>query len=143
VHKQVLKDASPVWAGMLESGMKESIENKIEIKDFEFKIVEAAIKLCYRLNGPQKFTFEEMLLFFKFADKYQIKFIMEMIENYLITQISPANIVHLIKFSSPDSLNVKNLYQNCIKFFIQFSKTSTAIFCSDSLDEKFPMRGNP
>uniref|UniRef100_A0A914QTA6 BTB domain-containing protein n=1 Tax=Panagrolaimus davidi TaxID=227884 RepID=A0A914QTA6_9BILA len=76
VHKQVLKDASLAFAGMLQSGMKEAIENKMIIEDFEFKIVEAAIKLLYGVNGLRKFSFEEMLVLYRFADKYEIQHIM-------------------------------------------------------------------
>uniref|UniRef100_A0A914PUB4 Uncharacterized protein n=1 Tax=Panagrolaimus davidi TaxID=227884 RepID=A0A914PUB4_9BILA len=61
---------------------------------------------------------------------------MDLVEGYLIKEISPSNVVQLIKFSSPDDLNVKKLYQKCIDFFIKCSKESTAILGSESLDEK-------
>uniref|UniRef100_A0AC34FQF7 BTB domain-containing protein n=1 Tax=Panagrolaimus sp. ES5 TaxID=591445 RepID=A0AC34FQF7_9BILA len=76
VHKQVLIDVSPVFSGMLESGMKESIQNKMIITDFPFEIVETSINLCYNSNFPTSlFTIEDMLLLLKFADKYEIKLI--------------------------------------------------------------------
>uniref|UniRef100_A0AC35FFC6 BTB domain-containing protein n=1 Tax=Panagrolaimus sp. PS1159 TaxID=55785 RepID=A0AC35FFC6_9BILA len=136
VHKQVLKDASLAFAGMLQSGMKESIENKMIIEDFEFKIVEAAIKLLYGVNGLRKFSFEEMLVLYRFADKYEIQHIMDLVEGYLIKEISPSNVVQLIQFSAPDSLNVNKLYQSSIAFFIECSKESTPVLGSESLDGK-------
>uniref|UniRef100_A0A914Y816 BTB domain-containing protein n=1 Tax=Panagrolaimus superbus TaxID=310955 RepID=A0A914Y816_9BILA len=69
-------DASPVLAAMLESGLKESAENKMYIPDFSFEIVEAAIKLCYNRYIPLNFTLEDILSIYRFADKYQMKLIM-------------------------------------------------------------------
>ena len=69
-------EVSPVLNGMLQSGMKESIENKMVIKDFDCKIVEVAIKLLYNVNVLQQFTLEDMLLLYKFAEKYEIQLIM-------------------------------------------------------------------
>jgi ribosomal protein S8 len=136
VHKQVLKDASLAFSGMLQSGMKEAIENKMIIEDFEFKIVEAAIKLLYGVNGLRKFSFEEMLVLYRFADKYEIHHIMDLVEGYLIKEISSSNVVQLIQFSAPDSLNVNKLYQCSIAFFINCSKESEPVYGSEALDEK-------
>uniref|UniRef100_A0A914QS82 BTB domain-containing protein n=1 Tax=Panagrolaimus davidi TaxID=227884 RepID=A0A914QS82_9BILA len=122
VHKKLLMNVSSVLKGMFESGMKESIENKMII--------------LYGTNVIKEFSLEEMLLLYRFGDKYEIKHIMDWVEGYLIKEMSPSNVVQLIKFSSPDALNVKKLYQKCIDFFIKCSKESTPISGSESLDEK-------
>uniref|UniRef100_A0AC35EW97 BTB domain-containing protein n=1 Tax=Panagrolaimus sp. PS1159 TaxID=55785 RepID=A0AC35EW97_9BILA len=112
VHKQLLKDVSHVWAGMFNSKMRETNENYMIIKDFDSKIVKAAIKLCYRENGTFKFTFEEMLSLYHFGNKYYIALIMDFAEDCLIKHISPTNLCHLIQLSAPDSLNIAKLHQS-------------------------------
>uniref|UniRef100_A0AC34GXQ9 BTB domain-containing protein n=1 Tax=Panagrolaimus sp. ES5 TaxID=591445 RepID=A0AC34GXQ9_9BILA len=130
VHKHVLMEVSPVWNAMLESGMKEAIENKMIITDFPFEIVVATIKLCYSSNVPQKFDLEDILLIYRFADKYEIKLITA---NYLIKHISPSNVVHLIHFTN--SFIAAKLHQSCVDFLIKCAKESVAVFGSESLDK--------
>uniref|UniRef100_A0A914R3J7 Uncharacterized protein n=1 Tax=Panagrolaimus davidi TaxID=227884 RepID=A0A914R3J7_9BILA len=101
-----------------------------------FKKTEVAIKLLYGTNVLKGFSIEELLLLYRFGDKYEIKHIMDLVEGYLIKDISSSNVVQLIRFSSPNALNVKKLYQKCIDFFIKCLKESTPILGSESLDEK-------
>uniref|UniRef100_A0A914PYZ1 BTB domain-containing protein n=1 Tax=Panagrolaimus davidi TaxID=227884 RepID=A0A914PYZ1_9BILA len=137
VHKQLLKDASPVFAGMFQSGMKEEIDNKMIIVDFDFETVEVAINLFYGKTVLEEFSFEDALSLYRFGDKYLCRKIMDLVENQLIELISPSNVVQLIKFSSPDSHNIKGLYQRCIDSLIMYFKNSTPVFGSESLDKKF------
>uniref|UniRef100_A0A914PNE6 BTB domain-containing protein n=1 Tax=Panagrolaimus davidi TaxID=227884 RepID=A0A914PNE6_9BILA len=116
IHKQVLKDVSPVFAGMLQSEMKEEIENKMIIVDFDFETVEAAINIFYGEKVLKEFSFEDALSLYRFGDKYLCSYIMGLVEGTLIKHISPTNVVQLIKFSLPDSLNIKGVYQRCIDF---------------------------
>uniref|UniRef100_A0A914QWR3 BTB domain-containing protein n=1 Tax=Panagrolaimus davidi TaxID=227884 RepID=A0A914QWR3_9BILA len=135
VHKQLLKDASPVFAGMLQSGMKEEIENKMIIVDFPFIIVEAAINIFYGEKVLKEFSFEDALSLYRFGDKYLCSYIMGLVEGTLIKYISPTNIVQLIKFS--DGFNVKKLYHSCIDSLIIYFKNSTPVFGLESLDKEF------
>uniref|UniRef100_A0A914PUR9 BTB domain-containing protein n=1 Tax=Panagrolaimus davidi TaxID=227884 RepID=A0A914PUR9_9BILA len=135
VHKQLLINVSPVLAGMFESGMKESIEGKMVIVDFPFKIVEAAIKLLNGDRGTCKFVLEDLLILYKFSDKYHFQFIMDLVEYNLIKHISPTNVVQLTQFSSPDSFNIKKLHQSCIKFLIKCFKEEIPINAPESLDK--------
>uniref|UniRef100_A0A914P3G6 BTB domain-containing protein n=1 Tax=Panagrolaimus davidi TaxID=227884 RepID=A0A914P3G6_9BILA len=134
VHKQVLIDASHVWAGMLQSGMKESFENQMEIKDFEFKIVDISVKLLYGISILLKFSIETMLSLYRFGDKYRIQLIMAYC---LIKHISPTNVVYLFKFSLLNSFNVKKLHQSCIQFLIKCIQESIPIYAFDSLNKEF------
>uniref|UniRef100_A0AC34FK38 BTB domain-containing protein n=1 Tax=Panagrolaimus sp. ES5 TaxID=591445 RepID=A0AC34FK38_9BILA len=133
VHKQVLMDASPVFSAMIESGMKESIENKMIIPDFSFEVVDAAIKLCYTSNVPQDLNLDDMLSLYQFGDKYQIKIITDLVENYLIKNLLPSNVVEIIQFSN--FLSIKKLFQQCTNFLIKCSKESTAVLGLESLDK--------
>uniref|UniRef100_A0A914Q1C3 BTB domain-containing protein n=1 Tax=Panagrolaimus davidi TaxID=227884 RepID=A0A914Q1C3_9BILA len=73
VHKCVLSATSPVFARMFESGMKESEENKVTIKDFSYRIVETAIKYCYHSNLVNDPTIENKMKVLQFFDKYNIQ----------------------------------------------------------------------
>uniref|UniRef100_A0AC35FX78 BTB domain-containing protein n=1 Tax=Panagrolaimus sp. PS1159 TaxID=55785 RepID=A0AC35FX78_9BILA len=46
VHKLIVSAKSPVFERMILSGLKESRENKVLIIDFDFEIIELAIKFC-------------------------------------------------------------------------------------------------
>uniref|UniRef100_A0A914XT19 BTB domain-containing protein n=1 Tax=Panagrolaimus superbus TaxID=310955 RepID=A0A914XT19_9BILA len=72
-HKNVLAARSLVFARMFESGMKEAEENKVEIKDFPFEIVEAAIKLCYHHSLVPYITLNDKMLILQFFNKYDIQ----------------------------------------------------------------------
>uniref|UniRef100_A0AC34GS77 BTB domain-containing protein n=1 Tax=Panagrolaimus sp. ES5 TaxID=591445 RepID=A0AC34GS77_9BILA len=137
VNKQFLKDASPVFAGMLESGMKEATENKmiIDEKYFSFEIVNAVVALSYGQTVSQKFTLEDILSMYQFADKYFLKFVTDLIEYFLIKYLSPSNVVHLEKLSK--TFNALKLHQSCIDFLIKCSKKSVAVLGSESLDKDF------
>uniref|UniRef100_A0AC34FHV8 BTB domain-containing protein n=1 Tax=Panagrolaimus sp. ES5 TaxID=591445 RepID=A0AC34FHV8_9BILA len=126
-------DESPVFSGMFESGMKETIENKMIIPDFSFKIVDAVMKLFYNCVVAQTFNLEDLLLLYQFADKYQMTRIMDLLENYFIKKISPSNIVQLEKFST--DFYAKKLHQSCIDFLIKCSEQHTPILGAESLDK--------
>uniref|UniRef100_A0A914PTP7 Uncharacterized protein n=1 Tax=Panagrolaimus davidi TaxID=227884 RepID=A0A914PTP7_9BILA len=118
-------------------GKNESFDNKMVINDFPFKIVDISVNLIYGKSILLKSSLEDMLLLFRFGDKYHIQTIMDMIEECLIKEISPVTVVYLIKFSSPDSSNVPILYQKCVEFFIKCLKEATPIYAAESLGEKF------
>uniref|UniRef100_A0A914Q148 Uncharacterized protein n=1 Tax=Panagrolaimus davidi TaxID=227884 RepID=A0A914Q148_9BILA len=116
---------------------KEAIENKMVIQDFPFEIVDIAVKLIYDKRISLKNPLEDMLLLYEFGQKYCIKFIMDLIEKYLIKEISPATVVYLYKFSSPDAANIVKLQQKCIDHFMKCLKEKTPIYAAESLGETF------
>uniref|UniRef100_A0AC34G0H1 BTB domain-containing protein n=1 Tax=Panagrolaimus sp. ES5 TaxID=591445 RepID=A0AC34G0H1_9BILA len=131
VHKKVLMDASSVFAGMLESGMKEAIENKmiIDEEEFSFEVVDTAVQLCYNAFFLLEFNLEDMLSLYKFADKYDIK---GSVEDSLIKGISASNVVQLVHFST--TFNAEKLHQNCVEFVIKCLEGRTPVLGSDTLD---------
>uniref|UniRef100_A0AC34F752 BTB domain-containing protein n=1 Tax=Panagrolaimus sp. ES5 TaxID=591445 RepID=A0AC34F752_9BILA len=133
VHKKVMMDASPVLTAMLGSGLKETTENKLDIKDFSFEVVDAAIKLCYSCGVPRKFTTDDLLSLYQFAEKYEIKLIMDLVENYLVNKkICTENVCQLVRFSK--TFSATKLYQSSIDFLLQCSKESTPVSGLDILD---------
>uniref|UniRef100_A0A914Q6M8 BTB domain-containing protein n=1 Tax=Panagrolaimus davidi TaxID=227884 RepID=A0A914Q6M8_9BILA len=79
-HKWVLALRSPVFEKMFESGMKEAKENKVEIPDFSFNIVESAIKRCYHQNLANESTsLETKMDMLQFFEKYDIQLLNEIL----------------------------------------------------------------
>ena len=79
---------------MFNSGMKESIENKVEIVDFDYKTVEIALRLIYDAKCPT-LTLKQKLDVLKFFDKYAI----------LDLQVSPP----AVKYPSNNNVLKKSL----------------------------------
>uniref|UniRef100_A0A914QU48 BTB domain-containing protein n=1 Tax=Panagrolaimus davidi TaxID=227884 RepID=A0A914QU48_9BILA len=75
-----------------------------------------------------------MLLLYKFAEKYEIKHIMDFVENYLIKKLSPANVVQLIQFSK--QFRVVKLQESCIDFLVKSYKEETPIYALESLNKE-------
>uniref|UniRef100_A0AC35F3U5 BTB domain-containing protein n=1 Tax=Panagrolaimus sp. PS1159 TaxID=55785 RepID=A0AC35F3U5_9BILA len=72
VHKLILKNRSNVFRAMLNSKMKESNENKVEITDFSFDVVETGIKMIYNCNFETTLSIEDLIKLLQFFDKYNI-----------------------------------------------------------------------
>uniref|UniRef100_A0A914XZR6 Uncharacterized protein n=1 Tax=Panagrolaimus superbus TaxID=310955 RepID=A0A914XZR6_9BILA len=75
------------------------------------------------------------MLLYRFADKYEIKSIMDLVENDLIKIITPSNVVQLIHFSK--NFNEAKLYQSCINFLLKCSEAHTSVLGIESLDDHF------
>uniref|UniRef100_A0A914PEN0 BTB domain-containing protein n=1 Tax=Panagrolaimus davidi TaxID=227884 RepID=A0A914PEN0_9BILA len=72
VHRFVVCAKSSVFARMIECGMKESVEGKVIIIDFDYKTVEAAINFCYGIEGKNLWSVESAADLLRFAEKYDI-----------------------------------------------------------------------
>uniref|UniRef100_A0A914PSN2 BTB domain-containing protein n=1 Tax=Panagrolaimus davidi TaxID=227884 RepID=A0A914PSN2_9BILA len=72
VHKCVLRSQSDVFRAMFNSKMKESIENKVEITDFSFNVVETGIKMIYYCSFETTLSTEDLMKLLQFFDKYNI-----------------------------------------------------------------------
>uniref|UniRef100_A0A914QMN9 BTB domain-containing protein n=1 Tax=Panagrolaimus davidi TaxID=227884 RepID=A0A914QMN9_9BILA len=92
VHKCVLSAISPVFARIFESGMKESEENNVTIKDFTYEIVETAIKYCYHSSLVTDPTIENKMKVLPFFDKYNIQLFKDDLESFLISEIHESNV---------------------------------------------------
>uniref|UniRef100_A0A914YZP8 BTB domain-containing protein n=1 Tax=Panagrolaimus superbus TaxID=310955 RepID=A0A914YZP8_9BILA len=133
VHKDVLMKVSPVMVALFESGMKESDENKMDIEDFPFEIVDEAVNLCYNSDVLPNFVLEDKILLYRFADKYEIKSYMA-IEKDLIKKLTPSNVVQLIHFSKAFQ---PKLHQSCIDFLLKCAEKHIPVLGIESLGEHF------
>uniref|UniRef100_A0AC34FYU9 BTB domain-containing protein n=1 Tax=Panagrolaimus sp. ES5 TaxID=591445 RepID=A0AC34FYU9_9BILA len=124
-HKCVLVARSSVFRAMFQSGMKEAKENKVFIKDFDFNIVEAAIKSCYHQSLVEYTSLEDKLNFLQFYDKYDIQSLKDPLEIYLMSVINEFTVCRITNAA---------LLSNVPKL-----ETKCAEFLQTCLDEKHPV----
>uniref|UniRef100_A0A914Z0R0 BTB domain-containing protein n=1 Tax=Panagrolaimus superbus TaxID=310955 RepID=A0A914Z0R0_9BILA len=129
-HKCVLAARSPVFAGM-----KEAEENKVEIKDFPFEIVEAAIKLCYHYSLVPYATLNDKMIILQFFDKYNIQPLKNDLEAELISEIDESNVCLLTNCSLYS--NASKLKENCAEFLRDCLESKKPVCDIDILDKDF------
>uniref|UniRef100_A0A914YX82 BTB domain-containing protein n=1 Tax=Panagrolaimus superbus TaxID=310955 RepID=A0A914YX82_9BILA len=124
-HSRVLGYHSPVFERMFNGTMKESIERKVTITDFEFEVVKCAVYFCYDMYSsfvePSEYLFEQLL---RFADKYDMKKLMVFCETSLISKIDITNVCQFIQLAN--EVNAFDLKEKCC-IFISAHIDSTAI----------------
>ena len=72
VHKLVLAVHSSVFKAMFKSDSNETIENQMEMVDFDFNIVKIAFEIIYGRQIPA-LTMEQKMDVLKFSQKYDIQ----------------------------------------------------------------------
>uniref|UniRef100_A0AC35EY46 BTB domain-containing protein n=1 Tax=Panagrolaimus sp. PS1159 TaxID=55785 RepID=A0AC35EY46_9BILA len=133
VHKLILKNSSNVFRAMFDSKMKESVENKVEIIDFSFDVVETGIKMIYHCNFETFLSIDDQLSLLQFFDKYNISSLKNKVEPLLITQISAANVCRLTNASIlSNSLKLKN---KCMEFLLNSFASKTPLSDIEILDK--------
>uniref|UniRef100_A0AC34FGG7 Speckle-type POZ protein n=1 Tax=Panagrolaimus sp. ES5 TaxID=591445 RepID=A0AC34FGG7_9BILA len=135
VHKCVLAAQSPVFDAMFNSTMKEAVENKIEIKDFSFTIVDKAIKLCYDYHLVAEISLDESFLLLKFADKYNMVVLQDNLEGYLGIKCNVSNICQIANCAV--SANAKKLEAKCLDFFLECIKMKYLVQNMEMLEKDF------
>uniref|UniRef100_A0A914PIK3 BTB domain-containing protein n=1 Tax=Panagrolaimus davidi TaxID=227884 RepID=A0A914PIK3_9BILA len=133
VHKLILQTKSNVFRAMFNSKMKESTENKMEIKDFSFDVVETGIKMIYNCNFESSLSMNDLMKLLQFFDKYNIPSLKDKIEPLLISQISAANVCRLINASIlSNSLKLK---KECMEFMGKCFASKTPLSDIEVLDK--------
>uniref|UniRef100_A0A914QUH8 BTB domain-containing protein n=1 Tax=Panagrolaimus davidi TaxID=227884 RepID=A0A914QUH8_9BILA len=114
IHRNILACQSPVFAAMFKSSMKEGIENKVEIPDFTFEVIEKAMKLCYHQMLLSDVSFEESLILLQFLDKYDIAILKDYLEEYLSEKLTISNVCEIAK--NAEAGNALKLRSKCLDF---------------------------
>uniref|UniRef100_A0AC34G815 BTB domain-containing protein n=1 Tax=Panagrolaimus sp. ES5 TaxID=591445 RepID=A0AC34G815_9BILA len=133
VHKLILASRSPVFEKMFATKMKESAENKVEIIDFSFTVVEAAIFMCYEKPFNSILTIDEYMLLLQFFDKYNIDSLKDKIELHLIGEINESNVCRLVNSSLLS--NSPKLYEKCGIFLKNALENNTPVSDMEYLDK--------
>uniref|UniRef100_A0AC35FH99 BTB domain-containing protein n=1 Tax=Panagrolaimus sp. PS1159 TaxID=55785 RepID=A0AC35FH99_9BILA len=105
--------------------MKEAVEKTIEITDFCFKTVKAAINFCYEQDITEFINEENASELLHFADKYNIKALHDTIQSILIEKLSEVNVCKLANASITS--NATELRECCICFLVPLAKQSKII----------------
>uniref|UniRef100_A0AC34GSQ4 BTB domain-containing protein n=1 Tax=Panagrolaimus sp. ES5 TaxID=591445 RepID=A0AC34GSQ4_9BILA len=135
VHKVILAYHSPVFNVMFSSGMKETTESKMEVIDFSSDIVEKAIKLCYGFKLLSDLSNDECFSLLKFADKYNMMIIQDIIESFLCAKISVSNVCEFANSSiETNSLKLQN---QCMNFLVNCLYAKQVVSNMELLDRDF------
>uniref|UniRef100_A0AC34F457 BTB domain-containing protein n=1 Tax=Panagrolaimus sp. ES5 TaxID=591445 RepID=A0AC34F457_9BILA len=137
-HKTVLANRSSVFATMFKTEFKEGQENKVELTDFSFKVVEFGSKRCYYKCDFNTMNIEDNMLLLQFFEKYNMEKFKAELENYLVQNITVSNVCSFVKCSQLS--NSPKLEKVCIDFLLKWMKNSTPVLDIDSLDNDFALR---
>uniref|UniRef100_A0AC35G7H3 BTB domain-containing protein n=1 Tax=Panagrolaimus sp. PS1159 TaxID=55785 RepID=A0AC35G7H3_9BILA len=112
VHKYVLINRSPVFTKMLENKKDEFIK----LPEFSTSVIEAVINFCYGKDIKSFINLKNAIEFLRFSDKFKMEDLKNIVEDYLIQQISDKNVC---QFSSKSvEFNAKKLRECCICFLL-------------------------
>uniref|UniRef100_A0AC35FD81 BTB domain-containing protein n=1 Tax=Panagrolaimus sp. PS1159 TaxID=55785 RepID=A0AC35FD81_9BILA len=134
VHKWVISAKSPVFKAELNSGMKEAIENTINITDFSFECVKIAMEFFYERNITQLVNERNASQLLHFADKYDIKLMHSGLQTLLIKELSALNVCHFANISLTS--NADELKEYCVCFLMNATKKEIVVKDSKKLDEE-------
>uniref|UniRef100_A0AC34G7F7 BTB domain-containing protein n=1 Tax=Panagrolaimus sp. ES5 TaxID=591445 RepID=A0AC34G7F7_9BILA len=137
VHKLVISAKSPVFDRMIQSGLKESKENKVFITDFDSEVVEIAIKFCYCISISDFLNVSNGIKLLQFFDKYDIPDLKNLMEEYLFNQKSPMHICEIVNASILS--NSIKLREQCFDYLLECMKESIFINALDILDKEFSL----
>uniref|UniRef100_A0A914PWQ1 BTB domain-containing protein n=1 Tax=Panagrolaimus davidi TaxID=227884 RepID=A0A914PWQ1_9BILA len=123
VHKEILQKNSTVFARMFELNWKETAENRIEIPDISFKLLQIAIDLLYKKSYEDLLKEEEYIELYFFADKYDFEEIRKAVRRCMM--LTPFSVVEYANLAVKYSLDL--LKAECQKYLIEYSKCSYPI----------------
>uniref|UniRef100_A0A914QTE1 BTB domain-containing protein n=1 Tax=Panagrolaimus davidi TaxID=227884 RepID=A0A914QTE1_9BILA len=134
-HKLIVSTESSVFNQMIKSRLQESKENKVTITDFDYEIVETAMKFCYGINDEKFYNVENGIKLLQFSDKYDITDLKTSMETFLTNKISQMNICKITNASI--LANSVKLREICFEYLLNCLKISNAVADLNLLDKDF------
>ena len=123
-HKVVLAARSPVFKKMIESPMQENRENRVEITDFDPKVVQELLTYIYTGEAPNLKEMPQDLL--KIAEKYDLQHLKIMCGEVLYHSLNVSNVVDTLLLA--DLHSIRQLKSACLSFaaahFSEVTKTT-------------------
>uniref|UniRef100_A0A7E4UL41 BTB domain-containing protein n=1 Tax=Panagrellus redivivus TaxID=6233 RepID=A0A7E4UL41_PANRE len=116
VHKSLLSLMSPVFHALLSNNTDES---EIEIKDFDFATVKAAIDFCYG-REPETVPIDTVFNMLYFAEQYDIKAVTNLMNEMPEFCISTHTFIAIIQYA--DKFCKDGVFDECCKFFEKHQK---------------------
>uniref|UniRef100_A0AC34F6G0 BTB domain-containing protein n=1 Tax=Panagrolaimus sp. ES5 TaxID=591445 RepID=A0AC34F6G0_9BILA len=121
---------------MLENqNFKETQTGEMVIKDFKLDTVKAVVGFCYgeNISNFLKFT-ENALALLMFTDKYDMKNLKALFEEYYSKKLTKANVANVL--SAANRVNADNLKTQCIKFIQYLPRVEKTSIVYGALDEE-------
>jgi len=114
-HKLILSTTSPVFAAMVESGMKESLENHVEINDIAPDIFEALLRFVYtdRVDLNQV-NVQDLLVA---ANKYMLSLLKLDCQKFLSERLTTENCSEMLALA--DLHNCVHLKKSAVNFILR------------------------
>ncbi len=114
-HKSILMKKSRYFANVLNSGMAESTQDVIEVKDCEYEIFKEYLRWIYQDTMDFSGDINRAMKLYTLADKYTQADLIDKCLNFLIFKISKDNVYAILDFAHQENLpQIKNW---CLKFF--------------------------
>uniref|UniRef100_A0A7E4ULZ3 BTB domain-containing protein n=1 Tax=Panagrellus redivivus TaxID=6233 RepID=A0A7E4ULZ3_PANRE len=124
-HKSFLSLMSPVFHAIFSNNSAESKSGTVEITDFEFETVKAAIDLCYGREVPDN-SIKMVIKILRFAHKYEIKAVTTQLESIPRLNLSALNFCAIAQYAYDCSKD--NLFTECCNFFKKHQTLSSMHF---------------
>ena len=113
-HKSVLIKKSRYFENVFKSGMAESRQDVIEIKDCEYEIFKEYLRFIYQ--GTVDFgDINQVIKLYTLADKYLQEDLPKKCLNYMTYNINIENVYKILDFAYEE--NILHLQNCCLKFF--------------------------
>jgi len=111
-HKIILKASSKYFQGLFNSGMREAIDDKITIEDFEFDIINSLVNFLY--TSKLEVTSDNVFAMYQASDLYEIETARNFCSQFLIDSLTHRNCFEL--FFAARLYTNKRLMNEIIKF---------------------------
>uniref|UniRef100_A0AC34G715 BTB domain-containing protein n=1 Tax=Panagrolaimus sp. ES5 TaxID=591445 RepID=A0AC34G715_9BILA len=136
VHKLVLGLFSPIFKAMIATTQNDDDDEKkgIEVSDFEYKIVKYAVDFCYGSLSLKDLEIDDLILLFKFADKYKINDLKKEVQYEILPKMTPENVCTVL--TSIVECDAEWLKKICFDRMELYFDTSKEIHESDTLNDE-------
>ncbi|GIZ03236.1 TD and POZ domain-containing protein 4 [Caerostris extrusa] len=113
-HKEVLSAMSPVFKAMLLSGMKETVNNLVDIKDLSSETLRQMLLFMYT-DSVEDLTWASTKDLYSAADKYDISSLRSRCVQLLRTQLSTSNACEALVFAD---LHQDAMFKMIVQYYI-------------------------
>uniref|UniRef100_A0A914PUF9 BTB domain-containing protein n=1 Tax=Panagrolaimus davidi TaxID=227884 RepID=A0A914PUF9_9BILA len=135
IHKLILASRSTVFNDIVNADMKEKMESKIDITDFDADIVQTAVEFFYDRDTYKSRNLVSLISLLKFAEKYDVKDLKSKIERLLVHELNPKTICQIANASVASNSSV--LKNFCIQSMIIYLKQEIPIAHYETLNSDF------
>jgi len=96
-HKVFLSAASTVFKGMIESGMKESLDSALVLESYPEDVINSFLKFIYTGDIDEEVMSENCVIFFELGEKYDMEDLKVVAEQTMISSLNPENMISFFK----------------------------------------------